>query len=226
MNIIQQALVGSNPCVFLSGGVDSLLTLYFVREQNKEIPAVVFAADWTKEQLKKLENLIFEWDLTAYIYPPSNRYFIDGLSLVDEYSFAGLTIPVVRDVEKGIKCAFTLNTERNAGFNLGWDTVFTGVLASDAHPAIMTPLAKQPVWERAGIKFVSPLHGWTKSAVERAVRSLKIDKYVVEATGEIELCTACMHGKRVFCPLVNKEIEPVSFDGKAMLKEFRKKFEV
>lgn len=217
-----------NSCVFFSCGIDSLLTLYLVREQ-KDVPVIVYASDWTKEQIKKLEKLIFDWNLTAYIYPPSNRYFIgDGkkISLVDEYGFGGQVIPIVRDVEQGTKCAFTLDTKRNTGFNLGWDTVFTGTLASDTHYAFHSPLADNEIFSFQGITFISPLRTWTKSAVERTARSLQIDKYVIEDSGDIALCTACMHGKRVFCPLVNKEIPPVSFDGKTMLKEFREKFEV
>lgn len=209
----------TNAVVFLSCGVDSLLTLYFVREQNKEVPVVVFSADWSRAQMKQLERLIFEWDLTAYIYPPNNRYFIgegERMSLVDEYIFGAVTFPVVRDVEKGTKCAFSLDAQRHEGFNLGWDTVFTGNLSSDTHFSGIPALSRKSETVAGGIRFIAPLHRWTKSAVIRTARSLQIDKYVIEDSGDIALAD-CFNGE---CGRHGK----VDYDGKAMLKAFQEKY--
>ena len=212
-----------NPVVFLSAGVDSLVTLYFVREKQ-DVPVIVYASDWTKEQIKQLERLIFDWNLTAYIYPPKHRYFMGDMSLVDEYGFGSLTIPVVRDVGQGTRCAFTLDEKRHDGFNLGWDTVYTGNLKTDRHYSGIPALSNEPECIVNGIKFIAPLYNWTKSAVERTARALQIDKYVIEDSGDINLCSACMKGERVFCPLEQKIIEPVNYDGQAMLKAFQKKY--
>ncbi len=227
--IIRSAVSPPNdPVLLLSGGIDSVVTLFLIRQLKKSVPVIIFAADFSQEQQQNIENLIFNWDLTAYIYPPKHRYFVpngEGLSLVDEYGLEDLTIPVVRDLENGDKCGIRLNEQRNSGFGLGWNTVLTGILAEDAHP-VMGKMATSVVSGYGRINFVAPLFEWTKAEVSSFAEKHELTKLIVDGTGEIRACTACLDPaqEKVFCPFEQKEIPIVQWEPNKMLSAFQQKF--
>lgn len=222
MNLITEALKG-NPVIFFSGGIDSLVLLH----QAKHLPVITFAQDWTKEQLEKLENLIAEWNLTLYMYPPNKRYFVpngENLSLIDEYGFENQIIPVIRDLEDGQRCSLELDEQRYESFGLGWNTVLTGILKDDVHP-VAGKMVEKAVTEINGITFIAPLFDWSKEDVLRYAKEHDLLKFVVEGTGDLKACSRCLTGKdKVFCPKENREIPVVKWPKEKMLKSFQQKF--
>lgn len=224
--IIEETLglgAGRASCVFFSGGVDSLLVLYFLK--SYKIPVITFSTDWTPGQRKALQTLVADWDLTLYDYPPLARYVVpagSGLTLVDEYGFGGIPLPVLRDVEEGERCLADLAGKRFENFDFGFDTCFVGALASDEHPAIGETWfeERKPL---GPLEFVAPLFDWTKEEVEEEAKRLGIDSRVIEKTGEIELCTRCLRGD-AFCPAEQKQIPKIDWNEEEALTRFREKF--
>lgn len=223
-NLISDTLRDSIPCVFFSGGMDSLLLLYLVKEQS-DVPVISFVSDVEKSIWKKFEKLITEWNLTLYTYPVKNRYVVpvsDGLALVDEYGFAGFDLPVIRDISESDRCLADLNKDRFSNFDFGFDTVFTGVLKDD-DTAITGKNWFDVSKQQGKITFVQPLFDWTKEEVEEEIKNLGLMDLVVH-TNSISVCTKCLHGKEVFCPAEQRIIAPIDFNGEEMMSAFRHKF--
>lgn len=218
--------VTPDACVFFSGGIDSLLVLDLVSEINPEIPVVTFAADFDKALWKQFEGLILERGLTLYTYPPSHRYFVpngEELSLIDEYGYGGITIPVIRDIEDGERCAFDLSAERMPTPDIYWTKVFTGVLKGDSHSLSKgNPFLGKEVTEHNGITFISPLYNWTKAEV--IAEANKRGLTPIEGTGEISACIKCLLHSETYCPKEQQVIKGVKWDADAMLKAFQQKY--
>lgn len=197
---------GAKACVFFSGGIDSLLVLYLTREFD--LPVVTFAADWSRDAMKKLEKIVADWELTLYTFPPRARYALpvgNGLALVDEYRFGGRDLPVIRDISgDSTKCLGDLSPTRFDDFDFGFDTIFVGALESDSHEAT------GPTWFRRersmdNLRFIAPLFDWTKAEVRRVVDDLNLSDYVIENTGDIDVCCRCLKSD-TFCPAEQKHI--------------------
>jgi len=71
-----ESLTGKRAVLWWSGGADSTLILALLREQpiNFDILQVRYA--WSKEQKRYSDDLIREWDLKVFDYPPANVSFI------------------------------------------------------------------------------------------------------------------------------------------------------
>lgn len=210
-------------CVFFSGGIDSLVLLYLLKDY--ELPVISFTSDWKKEDKKKLEQLIFDWNLTLYTYPIKNRYIVPNegsLSLIDEYGFAGFDLPVIRDITESDTCLADLSKERFTDFDFGFDTVFTGILKEDENFGTnWFDVQKQ----QGKINFVSPLFDWTKGEIQEFAKEKGLTELVIDSN-EISVCTKCLHGKETFCPAEQRVISPVDFDGQKMLGAYREKYEL
>lgn len=209
-------------CLFFSGGMDSLLLLYLA----KDLPVVIFASDWTKAQMRGLEKVVLEFGLTLYTYPTRNRYVVpndEGFSLIDEYGFAGMELPVIRDVVEGETCLADLDKKRFEMFDFGFDTVLVGALKGDKHYLTgVTWFAEEK--QQGKIRFVAPLFDWTKEEVEGAIDDIGLRDFIIEDSGEISLCTKCLNGTETFCPAEGRIISPIDFNGKEMERTFRAKF--
>lgn len=213
-----------NACLFLSGGQESLLLLHLLR-QTANIPVITFAEDWTKEQLKQLEKIVLDYDLTLYTYPSANRYFLpngDGFSLVDEYGFGGNLIPVVRDIEDAeTGCLADIETRRLDMFDFGFDCVLTGFLKEDNHALIGNPMGE--VKEQGTITFIAPLWNWTKAEISAEIERLNL--HVIEKSGDLRSCAKCLGAeKEVFCHKENKMIPTIEWSPQENLEIFREKF--
>ena len=225
--LIQSAV---NPVLLLSGGIDSILTLFLVRKLF-DVPVIAAMQDFNKSQRRAIEKLVYEWDLTCYTAPPVNRYFVPNersVSLIDEYIFGGAVMPVIRDFEYAdTACALELNGARSSGIWLGWQTVLTGLLKTDAHPATGF-LAKTALFKSGEVNFISPLFDWTKAEIQAAAADLDLLKYVaVPDTGDVQACVKCLEvgeGGKVFCHRENKKIARRIWQRAEMLKEFQNKY--
>lgn len=220
MNHLIEEAKKHKTCVFLSGGVDSLVLLHLVRDCS--FPVVTFSEDFSKEQVKKLEKIIFDYGLTLYTYPPKSRYFVphnDGVSLVDEYGFAGETIPVIRDIEDAeTGCLAELSSRRFDNFDFGFDCVLTGALKEDFHPLTGNPMAEI---KEQGITFICPLWNWSKERVKRYAAKYGLSP--IEGTGELKSCNKCLHSS-TFCPKEQRVIPQIDWSPQQNLQIFRERF--
>lgn len=221
--LINQALTQKS-CVFLSGGVDSLVLLHLVC-QIQPIPVISFLEDFSKSQIKKLEEVILKYDLTLYSYPPNNRYFVpngNGISLIDEYGFSSETIPVVRDLEDSdTGCLAELSRRRLPDFSFGFDTVLTGILKSDLHPLFGNTMEEIKIQDN--VTFVSPLWDWSKGEVQEKAEEFGLTEYVEE--DDLRICSKCLYGE-TFCPKEKRIIPGISWNPDLNLQLFREKFGV
>ena len=227
--IIDHALANatSQPGIFFSGGIDSLLLLDIIREFDNTIPVLTFAQDFTKEQWVRFENLILKWELSLYTFPPYHRFFVPNgtdISLIDEYNYGGISFPIIRDLEHGDKCGLELSQQRLMTPDTFWQTTFIGALKDDIHP-----LAKGNAYlggehsQIENLTFIAPLWEWSKAEVieEAAKRGL----IAIEGTGELSACTKCLQSTEpVYCVKRDTIIEAVKWEPENQLSAFRSKY--
>lgn len=223
----------SNPAVMFSGGLDSLLTLWMVR-QERDVDVITLRQNFSKLQWGIIDKLIKEWDLTVITAPPLRSYIVPNgeyLARIDEYQFGRTALPVLRDFEDGKDCSLQMDNQ-TLDYAFPYDVVFTGAKKEDWSAATGMPMGAEVV-EKDGVTFVQPLFHWTKKQVMAEVQRLGLP-YTTEwydggderyATDTIHACTNCMKDeKEVYCHLEQKQIETVEWDRKGMLNAFQTRF--
>jgi 3'-phosphoadenosine 5'-phosphosulfate sulfotransferase (PAPS reductase)/FAD synthetase len=233
--MIEAWLEKSNkPCVFFSGGKDSLIVLDKVHTLKPDIDVFVFKQDMHSEQWKIIETVIRLWDLQVITFPPSHTYFIpngDEVSRVDEYSLNGFPLPVIRDFTDGPHCAFEIDQRRLPIFPFEHDVVFVGAKSRDKSFIVNQPF-KREVTSIGPITFVAPLFNWSDEQVEEAAKNLPYSKewYIGGDerfdTGNVVACTNCLKATKndVYCLKEKGKIHPYDWDRSGMLKGFQEKF--
>lgn len=209
-----------------SSGLDSTLLLAMLIEANVRFDVVHMRDHWTREQLKRADALIQKWNLKTFSYPPSSVSFIgdDELTTVFEYAVGDAKIPMLRDVVDGTKCIAELDGHRMYVSPFEWDTYIVGSRKDDTHWVGQVVPSKR--WELGGKQFYAPLFDWTREEVvaKSLEYGLDVDKDADE--GDIHLCTKCLNGVDVFCPLEKKVISPVQWDRHENTKVFRESYGV
>lgn len=219
-DIIARALEGAkSPIVCWSGAKDSQLLLKLASEVRDDIPVLWFrSVDPARN--KFAERFIAETDLMVYSWEPMDRYVLpngEGMSLIEDFSFGSLRLPLVSDIAPGTKCAVHTPKDRVSFVNYGFDITLVGVKASDSHSLVR--------WhERKG--FVAPLWEMTDAEVWEAIRDLEIS---VEEPGQPDgpqLCTNCLVNglDEVYCPEVGKMIPRFVWDSNAAVAAFHSRF--
>lgn len=235
--MIEKYLEKANkPVVLLSGGIDSLVVLDMVRVAKPDIEVITFRQNMSDDQWKIIENVAKLWDLQVLSWPPTHSYVLpngEELSRVDEYSFNGLPIPLVRDFIPGKKCSLELDEQKLAVMPIEHDVIFTGTRAQDAHPLMPSPMRK-PVIEVGPFTFVAPIYDWGKADVEAYAREndLPFSKEFYDDgkeefdTGNISACTNCLcEGEGyVFCQKLTAYIPRHQWDRSEMLGAFQYRF--
>lgn len=224
--------IGSRPVLLWSGGLDSTLILAVMKDIGAKFDIFQAREMWTRAQKRKIDNLIKHWDLQVYSYPMTRANFIGQgkeISAVFEYAIGNLSFPHIRDVIEGDSCIAELaELERAAQPPIIWDLHIIGTRQNDNHYAVgnnqMIPSAR---FEIEGTKFFAPLFDWTRSEVKEALAFYGLDNVDVseaEDTGNISLCSKCLHGEQVFCPKEQKLIESVDWNAESNLQAFRQTF--
>lgn len=220
---LARAIEGTLPCLFLSGGSDSLLLLNVLLDLKAVFAVLTFDETFSPAQKKVIDELVYEHDLRVFGYKPQAAYFIGdagNLAFIEEYGMLdGSTIPFIRDCIGGEKCSFDVMVETRANVPVGYDLNILGTRKTDWHWSFGR-MMQQPEHKN----FIAPLWEWTRADVRAGLKSYGVAKPLVD-TGNYEFCTRCLEGNgRVFCPKQQKEIDSVDWDARAMLGAFQTKF--
>lgn len=212
-----------NPAVLFSGGIDSLLVLSMMREEYPDIAVVTLKQNYSKAQWAVVENVIKQWDLEVRSWPPMRSYLVpnEPIARVDEYSFGEVSLPVIRDIEDGSNCVFEMDNQTLEHFPFDYDVVFVGSREDDHSPATGRPLRSQ-VTDCGNFVIVAPLWKWTKDMVRAEAQKRGLPPAL--ESSDIQACTKCLGGVKVYCPVKNDYIDPVDWNPGQMLGTFRERF--
>jgi len=215
-----------HPCLFWSSGNDSTLLLAMMIEAGLKFDIVQHRDLWTREQKKRADELIAKYDLKVFDYPPSQTSFIgkdDEISVVHEFAVNGGTIPLIRDVIDGTQCIAELDGKKAIEPPFLWDLIICGSRQDDRHYAFDNQVIPRERWTVGKTTFYAPLYKWPRYAVmnELRQRGLYVETTDETDTGNISLCTKCLHGVETFCPKENSLIPAVQWDRTANLQAFR-----
>lgn len=234
IDALRQSLIDNyidGSVLFWSAGLDSTLLLAVMRDIGK--PFDIFQARdlWTKEQLRRADDLIKEWDLEVYSYPSATRYFIgkdENLSVIFEYALGTQSFPHIRDVIEGNQCVAELAKIKNV-FSppIVWQNHIIGSRKDDYHWSTGSPIPSEK-FEIGTNKFYAPLYNWSRLDVKNALSELGINSTEVldeMDSGNLACCSTCLKGKgKVFCPAESREIDSVVWDKNQMTSLFQQKF--
>ena len=216
-----------NPVLLWSGGMDSTLILAMMIEAKIPFDIVQFGREtWTREQKYRADSMIKEHNLKVFNYAPRRVSFVgegDEISLVREYAFMGTTFPLVSDVIEGDTCIASLDGHKAYAPPMKWTTVIIGSRKDDKHYVSnrAVPAERLTLGET---EFYAPLYDWTRDEVKAELSRRGMDASEAEEredTGNISLCTKCLHGVETFCPKENSMIPAVQWDRTANLQAFR-----
>lgn len=193
-----------SPILAFSGGKDSMLLLYLVRQVSESVPILLFQDFWNREHKKWVGSIIEDQNLVAFFYRASMLKYQKG-SILAYYSFGASSLPVISDVIHTDDCGLdkgkrVLNRVPLAQFL--WDKVFTGSRKSDSHLLV-------PKLDFSGTNVVTPLWDWTDSEVWEAINYLNIP--TSDTSTDAHLCMNCLEpeGRTVFCPKLNRNVESI-----------------
>lgn len=200
--------------LFFSGGKESTLLLSMMREQPIDFDIITQGMEWwTKEQRSRVENLIRDWKLKVFSYPPMSSHLAGELSLVSYYAMGTTRIPMYRDfVGEGERCLSELNGQKLNVTPFNWDLYIFGSREDDTHP-LQENLMPAKEWTEDGITFWNPLYDWTRDEVESELdmRGLNFEDTDETNTGNlVNFCTNCVKGTEdVWCPKDQKMIPSI-----------------
>jgi len=211
-----------------SSGFDSTLLLAMLREQPVDFDIVQIRHLWTRDQLKKSDKLIADWNLKVFSYPPSTISFIgqgNEISTIFEFAVGNATMPMLRDVVHGERCIAEIGEQRLHRPPIEWDLQIVGSRKDDSHYAFNGQVVPDKRWRVGNTEFYAPLFDWTREQVVEGLKSrgLETDEVSNELdTGNVSLCTNCLNGTgKVFCPKENTLIDAVIWDRELNLTNFR-----
>lgn len=223
------------PALMWSGGKESQLLLWLIREVVKDIPLLWFRTDREPAQTKFAKQMIHDFNLQVFSYAPAEVYFVpngDEITLIHEYSFGRNRFPSLIDIECGEKCSLKLDPMRTLQMSHVWDAIFLGVRDDDHHLILgqgQDFLPEDGYW-LGDAQVYSPLRKMSEENVWDAINELHVpvdrQRYSGDESrddGTLKLCTECFNSpeKEVFCPEEKQMIPTHKWDRQASLGGFR-----
>lgn len=195
-----------HPILAWSGGKDSQLLLFLLREIYGEFPVLVFPHWWDNKDF--VAKMVKEWDLVAYTYRP-NHIYASPDHVISYYQVGKNLLPVITDVLNFDKCGLDRLNISGRVPHFEWDLVITGSKSCDSHKLV--PKLQFPD------DIYTPLWDWTDGEVHNAIDELGVpvdtriyiggqEKY---DTGNWSGCLACQTTGKAWCFKANKEINGV-----------------
>lgn len=188
-----------HPILAWSGGKDSMLLLFLLRQMYGDFPVLVFPHWWDNTEF--ITQIVKEWDLTAYSYRPSKLEASDK-HIVTYYQIGKKMLPVVTDVLKSNKCGLDKANNVLQGVipYFEWDTVITGSKSVDKHSLI-----EKLNFTNTNIE--TPLWDWTDEEVFDAINRLSVPiDHRIYSDGQEQYDTAnwsgcmdCQSSREVYC---------------------------
>jgi hypothetical protein len=226
-----------SPVVMSSFGKDSMVMLFIIfRLMEQKLPVIYHGAPWAPWRNDFAWGIMKAYNLEVYDYPPVKsgiKVKPDRLELVHRYQISndkGIDIPVnVLPPEGTVKYACGLKMlERPKGImEFPWDLILIGHKNCDVDQFEGPVPLKTDLVEQDGVPALGfPLRDWSDEELWEFIESRRVPvqygtRYVerkeidfkVFNNDYIEACTACIdprQPKKVFCPLVEHEIDNVS----------------
>ena len=212
-----------------SGGNDSTLILAMLREQSQDFAIVQYRQFWTKEQAKKVDNLIKKLDLKVFSWPMASSTMMgqgDELSIAFELALGNGMLPIVQDIVEGTRCLHESGVMTMTKVPFQFDVCFVGSRKEDTHYSLSNVVPAKE-WEQNGIHFIAPLYDYTREQVKAELRARGFDDTDatdVEDTGHAIFCTKCVRPSKtgfVECPKSQTEIPVIDWSPEGNLKIFR-----
>ncbi|PWT94146.1 MAG: hypothetical protein C5B54_00490 [Acidobacteria bacterium] len=236
------------PVVMSSFGKDSMVMLFIIfRLMHKRIPVIYHGVPWEPWKNDFASGVTKAYHLTVYDYPPimsGVRVKPERLEIVHRYQIGkdwghGIDIPVnLLPPDKNWQCGLKMVSRPKGTLLYQWNLTLIGhkscdVDQFDGHMPLKSDLVEMDGFPALGF----PLKDWSDDELwefieERHVpvqhRTRYVDRKEIEDktlnNDYVEACTACIdprNPEKVFCPLVNREIDNVSasvqkFEGRAV----------
>jgi len=225
------------PVVMSSFGKDSMVMLYIVmRLMHKKLPIVYHAVPWEPWKNDFAQGITKIWKLEVYDYLPilsGIKVKPERLELIHRYNVGkdlanGIDIPVnVLPPRHNFQCGLNMLARPKGTVLHQWNLVLIGHKSVDVDPFDGPIPLKSDLVEMDGFPALGfPLADWTDDELwdfieKRHIPTQQGSRYSrrVEIENKdynndyIEACTRCIDPRnpsKVFCPLVNKEIDNVS----------------
>lgn len=172
------------PALLCSWGKDSSLLLHYARRVKPDI-AVYFFGD-TLPTLAA--EMVVNENLAVWSFAPRWSY-VKQNTLVDEYRFNGVAVPMLSSVIRADNCSHGHLRSTTSDFHFPHDVVLWGYRYADSHPLL--PYVKFEREIQIGLtRFVAPLYDLTTDQVLNTLDALGLN-YVDDSPEG--LCEHCMN---------------------------------
>jgi hypothetical protein len=219
------------PVVMSSFGKDSMTMLFIIfKLMEKKMPVVYHAMPWAPWKNDWAQNVIKSWRLEVYDYLPiasGIKVKPDRLEIVNRYQ-PGFDAPVnILPPKKHWTCGLKMLLRPKGTIEYPWNLTLIGHKSSDVDQFEGHMPLKSDLVEMDGMPALGfPLKDWNDVDLwtfieERRIPFQSGTRYICREEIEfkdfnndfIEACTACIdprNPEKVFCPLVNREVDNVS----------------
>ena len=167
-----------NPIMGCSFGKDSMVLLHILMNNGFKPPIVFYRDPWWPQKYHFADQMIYEWGLETYDYPPSAISLWEGkeiMAFTNHYQVGNqvssiLNLPKnILDPEPNRKwlCGVELLNRPKGSFQFPWDVVFIGHKSSDVDQIAGSVKLHVDIKKNAGVgpDFVFPLRNWTDADV-------------------------------------------------------------
>lgn len=180
--------IAQRPALLCSFGSDSTLLLHYARQVRRDLPVYYFG-----DALPELAaQMVIEDDLTVYSFAPTDRYLVpqrEQLTLVEEYGFNGIPVPMISPIVKGKDCKHGHYPATGSTFYFPHDLVLWGFRREDAIPLLPDASFDREI-QIGHTKMVAPLYDLTTDQVWNALDALGLN-YVDNDTEQF--CDDCLN---------------------------------
>jgi hypothetical protein len=166
------------PVIMCSFGKDSMVMLHLIRDMGKSLPVIFHKDPWFPQKYKFADEVISDWGLEVYDYPPSKITMWEGVGIMaftNHYQIGNsqssyLQLPKnILPPEDGKKwiCGIDLISRPKASFQYPWDLALIGHKNSDKDEIAGSVNLHVDIKKNAGIApdGAFPLRHWTDDDV-------------------------------------------------------------
>jgi hypothetical protein len=225
------------PVVMSSFGKDSMVMLFIIfRIIKKRIPVIYHGVPWEPWKNEWAQSIIKLWNLEVYDYLPITsgiKVKPDRLEIVHRYQMGpeegqSIDIPVnILPPAKNFQCGLKILARPKGSILYQWNLALIGHKNCDIDQFDGPVPLKSDLVEMEGMPALGfPLKDWLDEELWEFIEHRRIPvqygtRYVERKEIDfkdfnndyLEACTACIDPRndtKVFCPLVNREIQNVS----------------